>query len=423
MDIDEDLNLREIIQEEGRIFFECTDLEHIEVNDDPSRDKNWAITEIFNVDQKGDIRMWIIGFDGEYLRSGDGRYDTKNYIYRRRKIVPKANRNMLEQAVLKARSKYKVMYQKGYRPMENINVKEVDPELGQPYKKKDGSIKCPIRSWPVGVQAKLDGMRMRAKLIGDKVVKTSRKHHDLSQMFHIDYELKLLLSELPKGCFIEGELYNHKYARNQLQSFITKWKGGPHPMAHEVNFYIFSVYYDENPPYEERYHLLLNAYRRLLERSITLQKVHVLSMTLAHSIEEIYNYHDYYVEVYGFEGLVVRKLAGTNPKRTFLEESKYRPGRTNSIIKFKNFIDGECIIVDVEQGKGEHEGCAVFVVKSNKGKVFNVTPAATLPERRLWYRNKEKVLGKMYTFRYLSISEYGIPQSPVGVGFRELLDM
>jgi hypothetical protein len=413
----EDRRLRDIIQTEGRNFF-AKSHPIIEINETPDTE-DWLFARTFKYDISGEVRIWQMGFDGKYLRWAHGLEKSEEPLYSRSEIIPKVNRNVQEQALLEARSKYSKKYQSGYRPFSSGETRDIEPELGHPYMNDKGEVTHPIRSWPVGVMAKLDGHRMRAKVISNKIVKTSRQHHDLSQMHHLDKELQMYLKFLPKGAFVEGELYRHGYQRSALQSMISTYKNGPHPLAHIVNFYIFDIYWDDNPPFEERYHTLLDAYKKILATGYKPEKVLVLSVTLAYSIDEVNKYHDYYIAS-GYEGLIAHKMAGSGATQKVIEESRYRPGRTNSIIKFKNFYDEEGTIIDIESGKGEHEGCAIFVIKDKHGKVFNVTPAnCTLEERRDWYRNPKKVLGRVYTYYYLSKSEYDIYQHAHGSGFRD----
>ena len=129
-------------------------------------------------------------------------------------------------------------------------------------------------------------------------------------------------------------------------------------------------------------------------------------------------YHDVYVK-HGFEGLMIRKLAGSNPTKTQLKQSWYKGKKNDNLLKFKLFFEAEGTVIAVNEGKGKFAGLAVFRLRTDSGKEFDCTPAATEELKRKWYQERDQLIGKRYTYRYQELTEYGIPRFPVGKGFRD----
>src|SRR5205085_7401226 len=140
----------------------------------------------------------------------------------------------------------------------------------------------------------------------------------------------------------------------QLRSIISTTKGGTHPLLPTIEYYIFDIYYPENPPYEIRYNCLLRAYKKFIEDGNINTKFFILACSLAYKNEDIVKYHEIYVSL-GYEGAIIRKLAGKNPTEKDIRESIYRETRTNNILKYKIFFEEEGTIIDVYDGQGKEK--------------------------------------------------------------------
>jgi len=109
------------------------------------------------------------------------------------------------------------------------------------------------------------------------------------------------------------------------------------------------------------------------------------------------------VELLGGEGLMLRQ-----PK------SLYVAGRSNTLLKVKNFHDEEAKVIAHEPGKGKYSGLvgALWCEMAN-GKNFSVGSGLSDKDRV----NPPKI-GSIITFRYQELNSAGIPRFPIYVGVR-----
>ena len=174
--------------------------------------------------------------------------------------------------------------------------------------------------------------------------------------------------------------------------------------------------------YEIRYNCLLRAYKKFIEDGNINTKFFILACSLAYKNEDIVKYHEIYVSL-GYEGAIIRKLAGKNPTEKDIRESIYRDTRTNNILKYKIFFEEEGTIIDVYDGQGKEKNVASFVIQDDKGKIFKVHPTGTLELRKKWFLEpKSKFIGRRYTYYFFERTEYGIPRFPIGKTFRDFMD-
>jgi len=382
----------------------------LRIDETPETPK-WALEPMYVHDVDGNIRLWQVGFDGESLIIRHGQTKTGNFVIAKHKVdINNSGRDLVSQAVLEARSRYHDKYMGDfYRPADHLPSEDIKPELANDYTPKK------IKSWPVACMAKLDGMRMRVK-VGDngQMVKTSRENRDLGHITHLDEQFIEVFKFLPTGCFIEGELYNIKYSRNQLMSILTTRKKGVHPLLKTVNYFIFDIYLP-NVPYQDRYEVLRKAFDEYYKNGWMKREegyVAMISSNLVWSDSEIEEFRIYYVSQ-GYEGLILHKV-GVGL------ETFYRQNRSSNMLKYKEFQDAEGLIVDVYEGKGTEEGLVMFKLKNDEDVVFGVRPRGGFDNREYWFKHPEEVLGRKYTYRYIGKTDYNVPNHAVGVGFRDL---
>lgn len=89
-----------------------------------------------------------------------------------------------------------------------------------------------------------------------------------------------------------------------------------------------------------------------------------------------------------------------------LASSKYRPGRTNHILKVKKYYDDEAEILDHIAGKGKYEGMLGSVlVRNSKGKVFKIGTGFSDNDRR-----HPPAIGATITYKYYGETANNIPR-------------
>jgi len=109
------------------------------------------------------------------------------------------------------------------------------------------------------------------------------------------------------------------------------------------------------------------------------------------------------IEHLGGEGLMLRQPG-----------SLYVAGRSTTLLKVKQFLDGEARVIEHLPGAGRHKGrLGALVCELADGRRFSVGTGFSDAERA-----KPPQVGALIHFRYQELSEGGIPRFPTYVGVR-----
>jgi len=400
---------------------------------------NWAIIPLYKRSQTGTEIVWQIGFDSSsnQLNIVFGQVGGKIQKDIRDVKLNTTGRDYKEQAILEARARWNNKFRSGYRPSgETYNL--IDPQLAATYippntkwdKKKNKWKNTNIRTFPVLYQAKIDGYRGVTYPNNDPNEPILIRSRETKTPFKWLSEPKKQLAEfinyLPRGSLIDGELYLPEHSFNTLSSAV-KTIIEEHPLNKDVQYYIFDMIDIERLVSEKRYLILFKAWLKYLaDRKIKglgePSHLKMLGIGVANSHEELHQHHNYYASN-GYEGLMIRKIAGPNPTAKKIKEAQYRSGRNNSLLKFKQFEDEEGTIIElVESDERDTTGnkLAKFKIRDDLGNEFEMRPAGTFEERLVWTRNPSLVLGRRYTYRFFErYPDTNAPRFPTGVGFGE----
>ena len=290
-----------------------------------------------------------------------------------------------EQAIFEVESEIRKKRRLGYVDrLSLVDSVKVLPMLAKKFTNwKDGELGY--------VQPKLNGVRCLARYLEEVgVVLTSRggKSYHLP---HLHEEIKRVLFYLSKDCYLDGELYVHGQSLQKTVSMVKN--NNPN-----IEFHVFDIYNERQPD--------LNFSSRNL--SIYIKDQSFVKVVPTHTItfyEEIMSLYKRYTSM-GYEGIIVRKNV------------KYRPGkRTDAIQKLKPHKEKEFKIMGWDVAEGNHEGCLIFICKTETGKLFRVTPKATLDERRRM--DGDDFIGEFLTVKYQELSDSGVPLFPVGLVVRD----
>lgn len=408
--------------------------EEITYVQEPS-ENTWKLPCLYKESIHDSTLYWQIGFDTTnselvIVHGSIKINDTfnKSRIIKRRQVkLNNSGRTIQEQALLEARSRYKEKYESGYRIRGDElsqDIKHNEPMLANEYwpggynDKKKKNMKSNVSTFPVAIQGKLDGIRSLARKVDNTVIMKSRLGNTQNHLEHIKSQLNNFFIYLPEGCILDGELYSFDMDFNTLTSAI-KTEKKLHSKNKDVQYYIFDIIESKQLSYEHRYELLINAYNRYVQDTHDIQLTFImLPMQYAYTHEQIAQYHDEYVKL-GYEGLIIRKIAGPNPNTKSINDSKYQHRRCNSLLKYKKFIDEEGLIIDVEQGEGTDKGLAIIKVRDIRGNEICIRPRGSFESRRNIFNNKQLIIGKSYTFRYFELTPDGVPRFPVGISIRD----
>jgi DNA ligase-1 len=313
------------------------------------------------------------------------------------KNVGRANETTAEQqAELELAAKYQKKRDEGYfdTPEAAETTQVFLPMLAYPYEKRAGKIK-----WPVSAQPKLDGVRCLASYNGQSWELMSRggKPYDVQ---HIVDDLNK--SDLNKEMVLDGELYIHEMALQDLVSLVKKPKDG----SSEVEYHIYDLFYPNelDTPWRGRKLELFT----LDQVFSVVSKLRVVQVDLLTDEAGMDNIHNHYVE-HGYEGLIMREAHGT------YELSK----RSRNLIKYKHFQDEEFKIIGFEEGKGSAEGSVIWICQTDGGKTFKVFPKGTRAQKQEWFQNGDSYIGKQLTVKFFAYTNDHIPQFPIGLTIRD----
>lgn len=309
------------------------------------------------------------------------------------KNIGKANETTpAEQAILECEAKRQKKLDTGYfKTKEEAETEEVFlPMLAAPYKARASKI-----VYPCNVQPKLDGVRCMAPTTG--LMSRGGKLYDV---MHIDVGMESYRDNI----VCDGELYIHGMPLQDLVSLVKKPKEG----SENVEYWIYDVYLPGNKQAEWWERLIaLQKVKVALKTGLT-PKIKVVPTYIVEDEEEMKEMHDQFVQE-GYEGIIIRETHGT-----------YELGhRSRHLIKYKEFIDAEFEIINYKGGVGKFEECVTWVCVTEDEKVFDCTPKGTLEQKREWYANASKFMGKKLTVRYQALTNSGKPQFPVGISIRD----
>ena len=248
--------------------------------------------------------------------------------------------------------------------------------------------------FPCIVQPKYDGVRCLMLEDHGKVILLSRKGKEYN-IPHLKKWGEKHRNLLP----LDGELYNHRDLT--FQEIVSAVK-----RHSEITPKIRYVVYDR-PVKDKTNHVrwgeLQNDFKGFPEDS----PVYLSSSLVLYNKDQLFKAHDMYVEQ-GYEGAIIRNLEG-------LYEFGFR---SNNLIKLKQFDDLEFEIVDVVEATGRDAGTAIFICRCGGGE-FNVKPQGSRELRADYFKNADKLIGKMVTVQYQGFSDDGIPRFPSAISVRD----
>ena len=242
-------------------------------------------------------------------------------------------------------------------------------------------------NWPIAGQPKLDGTR---SCFNSDVSFWSRKGKD-----YIPEVVEHLLFDT-KGYTFDGEIMiPHGDASFQESiSAIKKYRD----ISRKLKYYIYDVILPD-VPFKERHEII---------KSFKFPGTIVVVETVNLKTEnDFLNYHRKCVKN-GYEGSMGRSWNGL-----YLINQ-----RSNDLLKHKDFVEEEFVIVDITEGSGSHKGVAKFICKTETDELFEANPEGTLEVRKEYFENKKKYIGGLLTVKFQEYTDRGVPRFPVAKGVR-----
>lgn len=377
---------------------------------------------LYGKDARGNIRVWQVTVEGDAYIVKSGVLNGKMTTHKRRcspKNIGRSNETTAqEQAQREATSKHTdQMRKKEYSATLPSLIapaaattgpaKEMySAMLAERFEKVQNKIK-----FPLFVQPKLDGCRNLVFVnASGRIMSQTRQHKpQVGDLVEIEAECKLLLQALPPGACLDGELYKHGLGFQAIISLVKRASKKPklETKSQQLEYHI----YDWQDlacalPFQKRFQLLQEAFRT----APGIQKLKLVPTAVANTVQDAEKQFSEYLSA-GYEGAMLRTFQGPyEPKK-----------RSKHLVKRKQFEDEEFKIIDVVEGKGSKEGCAIWRVQDLKQPSieFQVLSKGTDEERHQMWRDRQEYMGKLLTVKFQGRSEDGVPRFGVGIAVRD----
>lgn len=244
-------------------------------------------------------------------------------------------------------------------------------------------------NYPVGVQPKLNGLRM--------ISEHGKVYSRTGKPLQLPPELRHQLKSIRKfnKLDLDGELYAHGVPLGRICGNAKRLVSIEQDVA--LKYHIFDIV--EDTPSSRRNAKLISL--------PTTDQIIIISMSTAHNEKDVMDFLDIYIER-GYEGIMVRDLTAT-----------YQQKRTGVLLKLKpwHYIKVKITGHKMGTGKYKHMLGAFIVVGKVEGKRFmcRVGSGFTDAQRQEYWTDMSSLIGKTITIKYIELTEYNIPYSPIFV--------
>lgn len=332
-----------------------------------------------------------------------------------------------DQAVKEAEAKWKKQQDRRHYSLDATGGVSADKRSKAPMLAKsfeDYQDQVPVDGH-FALQPKLDGFRCNAHWDAEKktVTLVSREGLVFETMPHIAAAVAAMLKREP-STVLDGELWTPELRFSKIASAV-KNKNNPPDWVNKVSYHLYDLM--DSAIFLQRFERLTRLVQDNTSASIVLVDTTFVGCTTGDEndrdelIAKIKEYERECVKS-GFEGAMYRNCY-----------HGYEPGkRSKHLLKVKSFIDKEFKVVGHKRGKasqlvsskGKTQGDADVVVPifvcemSSGGARFDVLAPGTIKEKKAYWDDIEKWIGKNLTVKYFELTDDGIPRFPVAKSFR-----
>lgn len=408
---------------------------------------NTDFKTLVSKDSKGKIRVVEISYEGNEatriytIYRYTGQFEGK--MTKQPEIVVdrgKATRNIHEQVELQFNALVKSYKDKGYIELENeidnYNSEDLYKLFGNAPAGTNGVVKPMLakqadkvtktdifnKKWIAS--RKIDGLRCIIYLGDDNKLHTSSRgatNYDSAMFEILTHPALIKLFKNNKGLMLDGECYHHGYTLQQINSIARTQKVAKD--LEILQFYWYDIV-DLNNPFKTRLAKMKSIAEELKEygseigwKPDRIFKENELRIQFVPQVEvsgwdNMMKLHNEYVSE-GWEGLVIR-----DPERP------YKPnGRTNDMIKIKQYQSEEFLIVGYELGLRGSEDM-VFVLETSDGIKFKAKPHGDR-EQKQWYVDnfEQECLNRYAITKFFYLSNDKVPLQPSVAAIRLVEDM
>jgi len=293
-----------------------------------------------------------------------------------------------EQACSEASSKWEKKMKRYATSKKGLKDQKILPMLALDYKKRFKSIEYPALGQP-----KLNGVRCLAHKVSRYAMEyTSREGEIFTTLDHLSPHL---LKVLGIGERLDGELFTQELDFEDICSAVKRLQEN----TLLLEFWAYDIVQDK--PFNDRTKYV---------RKAKLEAPLILVPTVPIADEEAMLKLQEEFVANGFEGTIIRNMLGV-----------YKAGhRSKDLQKYKDFEDDEFEIIGAHDGVGKAAGAVTWICVTAAGEEFDVVPKGSMEKRQKWWRNREKIFGKMLTVKYQNLTaDRKVPYLPSGLAIRD----
>jgi len=332
------------------------------------------------------IRYWAIepDYDGACLKIVHGKWGGSLQTKYEDVDENSSGRSLDEQIDLRVESRITSKRDIGYRgSVEKAKSAEGTNTLGyfRPMLAKPIDKLRDIDYAAMYLQMKYDGHRCLVTNTSTGLIAYSRNGRRIKTIDHI---LKGI--NIPIGVTIDGELYCHGRPLQTITSWAKRKQAGTSMLEYIVYDMVSKDEYHDRFNFINHYTLGDNARVAPTDKSVSSDH---LSALLTSSI------------ALGYEGLILRH-----------KEAPYEVGkRSKNLIKVKQFMDAEFMVVDINPSA---DGWAILTCEVPESRSsFTVSAPGTMHQKMGVMRLKDEFIGKAVTVKFANYTKDGIPFHPV----------
>lgn len=246
-------------------------------------------------------------------------------------------------------------------------------------------------TWPVIIQPKLDGERLRVICVDNTLpsaILLSSTERLITSVPHIAKELSLIKAHLE----LDGELYHHGWDFDSINSVVSRTEN-LHPDHEQISYHIFDTVSED--PQIQRIGILLNLFE-----FYDFKHIKMVPYNICYSLDEIMEqYHEYLEQ--GYEGIIIRHI-----------KASYTPHRSRFMMKFKPKKTDIYKVVDILEGSGEHTGMVgAFICQGFDATQFKVSAGEfSHHNRKIIWNTRKRVIGKFLRISYQNLTKNQVPR-------------
>jgi DNA ligase-1 len=367
------------------------------------------LTTLYKLTSTGATQEWTIFSEGGSFWTVSGQTDGKKVTSAKTSCAGKnvGRKNATtpnEQALREAQARWQKKKDEGY--VENINDIDVvddrvDPMLAKNYEDYRTEIEFPVYSQP-----KLDGLRCIVTRQGA----FSRKWKPFTTLQHIRDALQPIFDKYPMVQAFDGEMYSHELKDNfeEIVSIVKQPKATAEDIEKCKQMVQYHIY--DYVPSNDLADLIFKT--RDLDLSVMIPKdseyLKLVKTKMIWNREELNEEYQWYM-VDGYEGQMIRA------------DAPYQQKRTKYLLKRKDFVDEEFLIVGYKEGKGNREGCITLRLSTKDGKEFDSVPVGGVEYLQHLWEKRILLPGLYATVKYQNLSTDGIPRFNNTIKFRNAI--